>query len=140
MTSTAMRALLTIGSTASIGFGIWHFFVPRTWDWYSYIAPEATELVLAVRTINILFSLCLVLFGLLNGALALADQATSFPIVVVMVATVILWTTRVVLQVVFPQGSSSAALQYGMLTAFVVILACHLVPLIAAARVFVLSH
>jgi hypothetical protein len=29
MTSTAMRTLVAIGSGASIGFGAWHFFVPR---------------------------------------------------------------------------------------------------------------
>jgi len=42
------RTLVTLGSAASIGFGIWHFFVPQMWDWYSYIDASATELVLAV--------------------------------------------------------------------------------------------
>ena len=36
-----------IGSSASIGFGIWHFFVPGAWKWYSYIDPNATELIVA---------------------------------------------------------------------------------------------
>ena len=140
MTSTAMKALVTIGSTASIGFGTWHFFVPRAWKWYAYMDPAATELVIAVRAINVFFSLCLVLFGLMNIALALGKDAGRYSLLVVLGATVVLWTTRVVLQVVYPQGSASATLQYGMLTAFIVGLACHLVPLVAEAKAFLASR
>lgn len=125
-----MKALVTIGSTASIGFGAWHFFVPRAWNWYAFMDPSATELVVAVRAINVFFSLCLVLFGFMNGALAFGKETGRFATLVVLGATVILWTTRVALQVVFPQGSASATLQYGMLAAFAVVLACYLVPLI----------
>jgi len=49
------KILVITGSAISIGFGIWHLFVPRIWDWYSYIDPSATELVLAVRAINFFF-------------------------------------------------------------------------------------
>ena len=49
------KILVTFGSLASIGFGIWHFFVPRAWKWYSYINTNATELVAAVRAINVFF-------------------------------------------------------------------------------------
>ncbi len=52
-----VKILVTIGSSASIGFGIWHFFVPEAWKWYSYIDIHATELVAAVRAINVFFSL-----------------------------------------------------------------------------------
>jgi hypothetical protein len=55
------KVLVTMGSTASIGFGIWHFFVPQAWNWYSYIDAEATELIVAVRAINVFFSLSLVI-------------------------------------------------------------------------------
>ena len=140
MASTVMKTFVTIGSVASIGFGIWHFFVPRAWNWYSHMNPAATELVLAVRAINVFFSLCLVLFGLMNIALAFGKEAGRCSMLVVLGATVILWATRVVLQIVYPQGSASAALQYGMLAAFIVVLACHLVPLIAEARAYLLSH
>lgn len=140
MTSTAMRMLVTIGSFASISFGAWHFFVPRAWDWFSYMDPEATELVNAVRAINVFFSLCLVLFGLMNIALTFGKDVGHTSTLVVLGATVVLWTTRVVLQIVQPQGSASAALQYGMLAAFVVVLACHLLPLVAEVRAFLLSR
>jgi len=61
-----VKILVMIGSSASIGFGIWHFFVPTVWKWYSYIDSNATELVAAIRAINAFFSLSLVLLGIVN--------------------------------------------------------------------------
>ena len=67
-----------------IGFGIWHFFVPRIWNWYSYIKPEATELFAAVRAVNFFFSLSLVLIGAANiislfpAALCTYSHASAF--------------------------------------------------------------
>jgi hypothetical protein len=55
------KLLMSFGSAMSIGFGLWHFLVPRVWNWYSYIYESATELVLAVRAIKVFFSLSLVL-------------------------------------------------------------------------------
>lgn len=137
MHNTAMKTLVAIGSLVSIGFGVWHFFVPRTWNWYAFMDPAAPELSIAVRAINIFFSLCLILFGLMNIALAFGGEKTGrFAILVVLGATVVLWATRVVLQIVSPQGSTNAALQYGMLGAFAMVLACHLVPLIEVAAAY----
>jgi hypothetical protein len=113
----------------SIGFGIWHFFVPAMWNWYSYIDASATELVVAIRAINVFFSLSLVLFGLMNLLLAYGPDKSRYAALVVLGATCILWSTRVVMQIVYPQGSTSAALQYGMLLSFVLVLACHAVAL-----------
>jgi hypothetical protein len=122
--------LMTVGSAASIGFGIWHFFVPRIWNWYSYIAPSASELVLAVRAINVLFSLCLVLFGLMNLLLVHEREANPYSLLVVLGATCVLWAARVVMQLVHPQGSRSAALRYGMLLTFVLVLGCYSASLV----------
>ncbi len=61
-----VKTLVMVGSVSSIGFGVWHFFVPTMWNWYSYIDANATELVVAIRAINVFFSLSLVLFGVVN--------------------------------------------------------------------------
>jgi len=50
-----VKILVTFGSSASIGFGIWHFSVPKAWKGYSYIDTNATELVKAMRAINVFF-------------------------------------------------------------------------------------
>jgi hypothetical protein len=121
---------MTIGSSASIGFGVWHFFVPTAWKWYSYIDINATELVAAVRAINAFFSLSLVLFGLVNILLIYGDKSNRYSITVVLAATCVLWLTRVAFQVILPQGSLYPGLQYGMLSAFVIVTLCYLVSLV----------
>jgi hypothetical protein len=128
------KILVVIGSVISIGFGIWHFTVPETWNWYSYIAPNATELVLAVQAINVFFSLTLVLFGAVNLLLIYGNKANNYSITVMLVATSILWVTRVALQIIYPQGSINPALQYGMLSTFVIVSLCYIIPLITMLR------
>lgn len=124
-----IKVLVTIGSMASIGFGVWHFFVPNAWNWYSYIDPKATELIVAVRAVNVFFSLSLVLFGALNMFFVHGDKSNRYSIIVMLVATCILWLTRLVFQLVYPQGSINPVLQYGMLSAFIIINLCYMISL-----------
>ena len=48
-----------IGLTLSMLFGVWHFFVPWMFQWYSYIPYE--NLAVGIRYTNFFFSL--LLFG-----------------------------------------------------------------------------
>ena len=123
------KILVMIGSSASIGFGMWHFFVPKAWKWYSYIDVNATELVVAVRAINVFFSLSLVLFGMVNMLLVYGDKSNRYSIVVMLAATCILWMTRLAFQLLHPQGSMNPVLQYGMLAAFTIVALCYIVAL-----------
>ena len=125
-----VRILVIFGSSASIGFGIWHFFVPKAWKWYAYIDANATELVAAVRAINAFFSLSLVLFGLVNILLIYGDKSNRYSIMVMLAATCVLWLTRVAFQLIYPQGSLVPGLQYGMLSAFGIITLCYLIAFI----------
>ncbi len=131
--SPIIRALVILGSAASVGFGIWHFTVPQTWKWYSYIDVHATELVAAVRAINVFFSLSLVLFGLVNILLTYGDRSNRYSMLVVLAATCVLWLTRVALQLIYPQGTLYPGLQYGMLAAFAVVTLCYAIPLVILA-------
>jgi hypothetical protein len=124
-----VKILVLSGSFASIGFGIWHFFVPEMWKWYSYIDINATELVAAVRAINVFFSLALVLFGAVNILFIYGDKSNRYSIIVMLAATSILWITRVALQIIYPQGSINLVLQYGMLSAFIFISLCYIISL-----------
>lgn len=124
------KVLVTIGSSASIGFGIWHFFVPKAWKWYSYIDINATELVVAVRAINVFFSLSLVLFGIVNLLFIYGDKSNRYSIIVMLAATCIMWVTRLAFQLIYPQGSISPVLQYGMLSAFIIVSLCYIVSLL----------
>lgn len=124
-----VKIFVIIGSSASIGFGIWHFFVPRLWNWYAYIDPHATELVTAVRAINIFFSLALVLFGIVNILFICGGKSNRYSIIVMLAATSLLWLMRIVLQLVYPQGSLYPGLWYGMLAAFTTVSLCYVVSL-----------
>jgi hypothetical protein len=124
-----VKIFVMIGSSASIGFGIWHFFVPLLWNWYIYIDSYATELVAAVRAINIFFSLALVLFGIVNILFVYGGKSNQYSIIIMLAATSLLWLTRVFLQLFYPQGSLYPGLQYGMLAAFTMVSLCYVISL-----------
>ena len=115
------KVLISVGSGITIGFGIWHFFVPKIWKLYSYIEPSATELIVAVRAINVFFSLSLILIGSANLIFCFGKNANQFSLLVILMLTIILWTTRSIFQIIYPQGSMNPFLQYAMLITFVVV-------------------
>lgn len=120
------NGFITIGSLISVGFGIWHFFIPSIWNWYSYIDPLATELIIAVRAINFFFSVLLVLLGIANIIVVFRVTHDRFTYLVLISISVILWATRVILQITYPQGSQNQILQYFMLSIFIFVLLCYL--------------
>ena len=119
-----LKILVMVGSSASIGLGVWHIFVPKAWNWHAYIDTHATELVAAIRATNAFFSLSLVLFGIVNILLIYGDRSSRYSIVVMHAATCVLWLTRVALQVIYPQGTLYPGLEHGMLSAFVIVTLC----------------
>jgi len=120
-----LRKILTVfAGIITIGFGCWHFFVPKLWNWYSYIDKKAIELVLAIRAVNFFFSLSLVLFGVLNIVFIISKQSNRFSLLTVLSSSVILWLSRCLLQIIFPQGAINPLLQYGMLSVFVLVTLC----------------
>jgi hypothetical protein len=130
MTNSLSKTLIWVSSIISIGFGAWHFFVPTAWKWYSYIDPKATELIVAIRAINFFFSLTLVLFGIITIAFILGDRANQYSLTIILGATSILWFSRVIMQIAYPQGSMNRQLQYGLLITFILVFLCNVVALI----------
>ena len=124
-----IKILIIFGSSTSIVFGVWHFFVPKIWKWYSYIDQNAKELIIAVQAINVFFSLSLVLFGLMNIFLIIGNRANKSSLIIVLSTTCLLWLTRVIMQIIFPQGSINPILQYGMLVSFILVLISYLISL-----------
>jgi len=125
-----IKVLTTIASLLTIGFGLWHFTVPKVWRWYSYIDKQASELVLAVRATNIFFSLSLVLFGVINLLFLYCQPKNTFALKVVIGASAVLWLVRSILQIIYPQGSMNPYLQYGMLAGFISIFFLYTISLI----------
>jgi len=127
--NSVVKTLTTLGSVITIGFGIWHFIVPCIWNWYSYVDKNATELVIAVRAINIFFSMLLVLLGSANLLIVLRKLQDRFSIMVMLSISTILWATRFILQVIYPQGSQNSIIQFGMLFIFAFVFCCFLISL-----------
>lgn len=111
-----------LGSAISICFGIWHFFIPTIFEWYSYIDTNAQELVLAVKATNLFFSLFMVLLGTMNILLIGNKQTSKHTIMTLLTINIILWFIRVVVQIIAPQGTINFYMQYGMLSAFIIVL------------------
>jgi len=129
-----IRVLILIGSASSVGFGVWHLFVPKIWKWYSYIQKDATELILAVRAINVFFSVSLILFGLLGSLITLGNKADKYASVLILSSLTIIWLLRVIMQIVYPQGSLNKYIQYGMLSAFFITFLCYAIALIVIIK------
>jgi hypothetical protein len=111
--------LLTIGSTITIAFEVWHLFVPLIWKWYSYFPKDAKELIVAVRAINLFFSISLIMFGLIMMVFINRKPIGIFYVKCIGIALSIIWGTRIISQLIWPQGSISPILQYGMLGTFI---------------------
>ena len=60
-----VKPLYYVGTTLSMLVGIWHFFVPWMFQWYSYIPSEYENLVVGIDWTNFFFSLLLTGFSLL---------------------------------------------------------------------------
>jgi hypothetical protein len=71
-----------------------------------------------------------VLFGIVNLLLIYGNKSNRYSIIVMLAATCIMWVTRSVFQLIYPQGSISPVLQYGMLSAFIIISLCYIVSLL----------
>lgn len=122
--TSSVKWLVSIGSGIMIAFGAWHFFVPGIWDWYGHIDADAPELVIAVRAINVFFSLLMVLLGTANLLLTFRKSQDRYSLAVLLAVSTTLWAVRCILQVIHPQGSQQPGLELGMLLTFVCVFAC----------------
>jgi len=107
-----------IGGVVALGFGAWHFAVPGLYRWQSYVPDAPDSLVRAVDATNFFFSLSLSMIGAMNIVMPFITDAAEPFTRVWLWTNVGLWTSRVVYQLVKPQGSHSPALQWGMSAAF----------------------
>ena len=60
-----MKIIYIIGLSLSTLVGIWHFFVPYLYQWYSYIPNEYKTLIVGIDWTNFFFSLFLTGYSVL---------------------------------------------------------------------------
>lgn len=114
------RAAKMAGGLITMGFGIWHFFIPSEFGWYDYLQDDPVELSRAVGASNFFLSFSLSLIGATSVAVPslLPDRGPANT--AWLWANVGLWTARSIYQAVAPQGTQVPGLAPSMLAGFVV--------------------
>lgn len=107
------------GGIITLGFGIWHFFIPSLFGWYDYLRDKPEELTRAISATNFFLSFSLSLIGGTSVVLpTIFPEAETFNIVWLWANTA-LWTARSVYQMANPQGTQIKGLAPAMLTGFI---------------------
>jgi hypothetical protein len=114
------RAAEMAGGLITLGFGIWHFFIPSMFGWYDYLSDDPVELTRAVGASNFFLSFSLSLIGATSVAIPSLFPDSGPVNTAWLWANVCLWTARSIYQAVAPQGSQVPGLAPSMLAGFIV--------------------
>lgn len=126
----AYRISFYAGTSASLLVGLWHFFVPWMFQWYSYIPHRYENLIVGIDWTNLCFSFLLSGLSLLVLLWGATIFAGSHEALVVYGLLSSVWVFRVVLAVVEPWPLEPIAwAAYGQFAGAVSITALLLVPL-----------
>jgi hypothetical protein len=96
------KLLYYIGLTLSMLVGIWHFFVPSMFKWYSYIPIEYENLIVGVDWTNFFFSFLLAGISILLIAFGKKVFSGSKDVLVFYGFIVFTWLCRVAITFIEP--------------------------------------
>ena len=114
------RATEMAGGLVTLGFGVWHVFIPSMFGWYDYLQDDPVELSRAIGASNFFLSFSLSLIGATSVAFPSLFPDSGPANTVWLWANVGLWTARSIYQAVAPQGSQVPGLAQSMLAGFIV--------------------
>ncbi|MEG0291832.1 MAG: hypothetical protein RR495_04115 [Anaerovoracaceae bacterium] len=119
------------GMVLSLLVGLWHFFIPHLYGWYSYIPKEYQVLSITIDYVNICFSMFL--FGL--SALLIWWGKRIFEqnkeAITLYVFMTFIWVARTVIGIVKPiPDEANPWLSYGQLIGSIVIAVLLITPLV----------
>ena len=121
------KILIVVGGSITLCFGVWHFFVPKIYNWFSYTTSLPSELKRAIEASNFFLSTMLVLFGILTIYFAIREASEVKTMLIIMS---VLWLTRTIYQIVEPQGSLIPGLSVILTVVFFSTSLCFIIPLI----------
>lgn len=129
------KALYYTGMAISLLIGLWHFFVPALYGWYSYIPAEYAVLSVTIDYVNTCFSM--LLFGLSTllifwGKRILDGNREATTLYAFMT---FVWVARIGVAIAKPiPDGANPWLAYGQLIASIVIAVFLVVPLVRLHR------
>ncbi|MHA1218536.1 MAG: hypothetical protein ACTSO5_07620 [Candidatus Heimdallarchaeaceae archaeon] len=99
-----IKIVILVGSIITLGFAIWHFLVPWKYRWFSHMPNISKDLVNTIKATNFFFALSLLLLGSLSLIVTSWLWENTLIVKIVLVMMSILWTARVIYQIIKPQG------------------------------------
>lgn len=127
----AVKTLYYTGLGLSLLVGIWHFFVPYMFQWYSYIPEQYENLTVGIDWVNFFFSLLLTGLSAILILMGKKMFAKNHETMVFYGFSVFVWLARVVVALVHPWPvEPNAWASYGQLIASIVIFVIQLIPLL----------
>lgn len=117
--------------------GIMHFFVPYSFNWYSYIPDAPIEIYQSINYVNFCFSLLLTGISLLLIVVQRKLFAGSKELKLFYVFFVLVWLSRVIIQIIWPWPSG---LQTWLVVGFTMEFAFTLIPMIYFIKHKNISH
>ena len=118
------RMYLT-GMILSLAVGIWHFFVPWLYQWYSYIPQQYQNLIVGIDYTNLCFSLLLSGISFILIIWHKKVFAKNKETMVIYVFLIFVWLFRVALTIIEPwplEPIAWAAYMQAVVTALILLL------------------
>jgi hypothetical protein len=120
-----------IGLAISMAFGVWHFFVPSLYQWYSYIPNEYQNLIVGIDYTNFFFALLLTGISLLLIILGKKTLSGNKELLVFYGFLTFVWFCRTAITFIEPWPIEPVAwAAYGQQIAAILVFAVLLVPFI----------
>ncbi len=115
-----IKIVILVGSIITLGFAVWHFLVPWKYKWFSYMPNISKDLENSIKATNFLFALSLLLLGSLSLIVTSWLWENTLIVRIVLVMMSILWTARVIYQIIKPQGKMLQHVSTIMLGTFII--------------------
>lgn len=115
----------------SMLMGLWHFFVPWMFQWYTYIPSQYEVLIVSINWVNLCFSLFL--FGISLILLLWGKKIFEYnsEAITIYGFLVIVWIFRVIIAIVNPcPPEANVWMSYGQFLGSVFIMIMLLIPFI----------
>ncbi|MFX4262498.1 hypothetical protein ACOBQJ_09880 [Pelotomaculum propionicicum] len=106
---------------------VWHFFVPYSSEWFSYIPDAPTEIIQSINYINFCFSFLLAGISLLLIIVQKKLFDGSKELRIFYAFFTLVWLSRIIIQLIWPWPSS---LQLWLVVAFSMEFIFALIPMI----------
>lgn len=124
------KIFLNIGLFLSLAFGVWHFFIPYAYKWYSYIPDAPRAITVSVDWINFFFSLFLtgnsLLLIIYQKEIGLGNKGIySFYVFLVFV-----WFSRVIITIVHPWNQKFQFIDTAQLIVFLFVFILLFLPML----------